>query len=320
MLLTNQVFLLEVDFIVTINRKNLVIVRAGDNSLHTEWLKGAGERNWDIVVNYYGNNPLSYREEGVIRIDSKGPKWPALHELIQANPQFISDYSSIWLPDDDLLTSKEEINGLFDIFESQRLQVAQPALTWDSYFGHLTTLQNKNFKIRFTNYVEVMAPCFSALMLSKALPLFSSNLSGWGLDFVWTTLVDRPETEIAIIDSITVRHTRPVGGPNYQMLREKGISPWDELRSFCKANGIDEEPIIRTYHAVCRDGSIINAVKQPRRFTMKTISGYVPALRHSPNPRRILRRLAGMAWKAIYNLPDRVSELTMLKSDVQKIS
>jgi len=35
-------------------RRNLVIVRAGNSSLHPEWLKGDGARNWDIVVNYFG--------------------------------------------------------------------------------------------------------------------------------------------------------------------------------------------------------------------------------------------------------------------------
>jgi hypothetical protein len=294
---------------VEMNRKNLVVVRAGDNSLHPEWLKGEGERNWDIVVNYYGDDPVRYCEPGVVRMDSKGPKWPALYELINENQQFLSDYANIWLPDDDLMTSKAEINQMFDMFEEYRLQVAQPALTWNSFFGHLTTLQNRMFKLRRTNYVEVMAPCFSAGVLRKVLPLFNSNLSGWGLDFVWTKFVDQPETQIAIIDSVAVRHTRPVGGPNYKALRERGISPWDELRSFCKANGIDEEPVILTYSAVCSDGSVIDAVKQPRRFAMRAIAGYFPALRDSPMPRRMLRRLAGMVWKAMYNMPDRVSEV-----------
>ena len=64
-------------------RRNLVIVRAGDASLHEQWLAGDGERNWDLIVNYFGDDPARYRNEDVRRIDSKGPKWPALHDLIQ---------------------------------------------------------------------------------------------------------------------------------------------------------------------------------------------------------------------------------------------
>ena len=55
-------------------RKNLVIVRAGDSSLHEEWLQGEGERNWDLIVNYFGDDPQRYRKDDVQRIDSKGPK------------------------------------------------------------------------------------------------------------------------------------------------------------------------------------------------------------------------------------------------------
>jgi hypothetical protein len=158
-----------------------------------------------------------------------------------------------------------------------------------------------------------MAPCFAAPMLSKALPLFNSNLSGWGLDFVWPKLADRPEHEIAIIDAVTVHHTRPVGGPNYNMLKEKGVSPWDELRAFCKANGIDEEPIIETHSAVRADGKTVDAKHQPRLFMLGSISAYVPALRETPDRRKMARRMAGMAWKAITNVPDRISEMPMIK-------
>jgi hypothetical protein len=299
-------------------KKNLVIVRAGDNSLHPEWLRGAAARDWDLIVNYYGDNPDAYRGDGLERIDSKGPKWPALHDLLAENRRFFADYAYIWLPDDDLRTDAVQINALFEIMAARRLQVAQPALTWNSYFGHLTTLRNAKFQLRYTNYVEVMAPCFSAPMLEKALPLFKTNLSGWGLDFVWAKLVNRPETEIAIIDTVTVDHTRPVGGPNYKMLRELGISPWDELRDFCKINGIEEEPTILTHSAIYQNGAVINAVKYPRRFTASAIAGYLPALRASPEPRRMLRRLAGMAWKAMYNLPDRVAEASFLQRQTVK--
>jgi hypothetical protein len=292
-------------------RRNLVIVRAGDNSLHPGWLQGDAPRNWDIVVNYYGEDPSRYRQADVERIDSKGPKWPALQTLIEQTPRFTEEYDYIWLPDDDLETSKAQINLLFDIMRARGLQVAQPSLTWRSYFGHITTLQNHNFQLRYTNYVEVMAPCFSAAVLTQALPLFNQNLSGWGLDFVWPKFVQQPAREIAIIDSVAVRHTRPVGGPNYKALRERGVSPWDELRLFCRANNIDEEPIISTVGAVRRNGQRLDALEQPRRFTAALLLGYAPALLQTPEPKRMLRRMAGMAWKTINNIPDRVAELPM---------
>jgi Protein of unknown function (DUF707) len=293
-------------------RQNLVIVRAGNNSLHPEWMKAAGARNWDIVVNYFGDDPNLYREADVTRIDGKGPKWPALHQLIQANPGFALDYEYIWLPDDDLSTTKADINSLFDLMRLYKLEVAQPALTWDSYFSHIITLRNKMTKIRFTNYVEVMAPCLNAAMLRKAAPLFGSNLSGWGLDFLWAKLAEDPENRIAIIDDVAVRHTRPVGGPNYNVLREKGISPWDELRALCTAHGLDEQPILLTYKAIRRNNVVITAENNRYRFISDFVLGYLPAVPYAREPRKMLRRMAGFVGRGLLKMPERVAERPLI--------
>jgi Protein of unknown function (DUF707) len=292
----------------SVKRQNLVIVRAGNTSLHPNWLKGEQPRSWDIVINYFGDDPDKYREDDVVRIDSKGPKWPALHDLIQANPRFLSDYEYIWLPDDDLNATKADINTLFDLMGQYKLEVAQPALTWDSYYSHITTLRNNQTKIRFTNYVEVMAPCFSAHMLGKSLPLFDSNLSGWGLDYLWAALVDDPKNGIAIIDDVTVCHTRPVGGPNYKVLRESGTSPWDEMRALCKAHGLGEDPALVTHKAIRRNGAVVTDEKNHYRIVSDFVVGYLPALAQTKDRRRMLRRMAGGLWKGIFNLPDRVIE------------
>lgn len=292
-------------------RRNLVIVRAGDNSLHPRWLAGGDARSWDIVVNYYGEQEQLYRRPDIERIDSKGPKWPALQLLLQETPRFLRDYDYVWLPDDDLDTTADQIDLLFRIMAGHNLQVAQPSLEHSSYFGHLTTLHNNRFRIRYTNYVEVMAPCFTTAVLERAVPLFNANLSGWGLDFVWPKLVDEPASQIAIIDAVQVRHTRPVGGPNYKMLRERGVSPWDELRSFCRMHDIEEEPVIATLAAVTSDGNLVDAMAQQRRFVLRLLAGYLPALKRTPQRQHMLRRMGGMLWKALNNLPDRVAELPM---------
>ncbi|MGH9809615.1 MAG: hypothetical protein ACRD9W_20580, partial [Terriglobia bacterium] len=228
------------------NRKNLVIVRAGDASLHEEWLSGPDERNWDLIVNYFGDDPQRYRRDDVRRVDSKGPKWPALHDLVQKFTGDIFGYERVWLPDDDLRATKVGINSLFDIFEKHTLALAQPALTRDSHLGHLITLRNRSFQLRFTNFVEIMAPCFSRDFLKQMLPSFNANLTGWGLDFVWPTKV--PDwTRIAIIDGFTVCHTRPVGGPNYQHLAADGKTPHQELREVLAKYGLTavDPPYVR---------------------------------------------------------------------------
>ena len=108
-------------------RRNLVILRAGDTSLHEQWLEGGTERNWDLIVNYFGDNARRYRQDDVRRINSKGPKWPALHDLIRQLGDEVFSYERVWLPDDDLRASKDGINALFDIFGKHRLALAHDA-------------------------------------------------------------------------------------------------------------------------------------------------------------------------------------------------
>ena len=294
-------------------RRNLVLVRAGDNSLHPFWLAGADDRNWDLVVNYYGDDPALFRDPDVMRIDSKGPKWPALQDLLTQNQDFLTEYDYIWLPDDDLMASKPDINRMFDICRRHHLGVAQPSLTQDSYYSHLLTVHNPQYELRFTNYVEIMAPCFSAQVLRRTIPLLNCNMSGWGLDFVWPKLVDRPLQDIAIIDAVSVRHTRPIGGPNYKLLKEKGISPWDEMRHFCRQHGLNDEPAIVTHRAVFRNGQMIDAKAHPRKFNAGFILGYVPAIRSALFKRRMLRGITRMVLQAVLNRPHRVSERSIVK-------
>ena len=92
-------------------KQHLVVVRAGDNSLHPHWLAGDGDRTWDLVVSYFGDDPDIFKVDDVVRIDSKGPKWPALYELFSLYPILATDYDYIWLPDDDVMASKADIKG-----------------------------------------------------------------------------------------------------------------------------------------------------------------------------------------------------------------
>ena len=220
-------------------RRNLVIVRAGNASLHPAWLEGAGGRSWDLVVNYFGDDPDIYRQDDVLRVDSKGPKWPPLHQLFLDHPDFLDRYDYIWLPDDDLQTTKQDINRLFELCAQYGLELAQPSLTADSPMTHPLLIHNTATHIRFTNFVEVMAPCFSAACLRAALPTFSGTQSGWGIDWLWPRIVRNQETGIAVIDDVVIRHTRPLGGPNYDAMRAAGKSPRDELLRFEEQQGIN---------------------------------------------------------------------------------
>jgi len=222
-------------------RRNLVLLRCGDSSIHAEWLECGDEaRNWDFIVNYFDDDPDIFRGGDWLRIDSKGLKMQGLHDFILAHEDLIRRYEYIWLPDEDLRISCEGINRMFDICRERQLKLAQPSLTPDSYFSHPVTLHCPSFRLRYTSFVEIMAPCFSIDALWKVLPTMDGVFSGWGLDYVWAQLLS-PSGPVAVIDEVRMTHTRPVGGGRfYHVVKDLGHSAWDEVRSIEAKYGITQ--------------------------------------------------------------------------------
>ena len=219
-------------------KENLVIVRAGDESVHRTWF---GEnQNWDLIVSYYGANPLTFSES--ICFSAPGGKLEAVHDLLVARPDLLEGRKFIALPDDDVASDCSSINSVFDMMRIYNLKIAQPSLAPDSFVNNKITASVPGLKLRYTNYVETMVPFFSVDVVNQLLPIFKGLRFGWGLDHLWSKIV-RPE-EIAIIDEIKVRHTRKQGtGPLYS----EGV-PLDEMRS-----------TIRRFGATCLPNKIVKA-------------------------------------------------------------
>ena len=209
-------------------KRFLVIVRAGDRSLHPMWTRSEQTRNWDLLVSYYGDDPTRYASPGERRIDDRGSKWAGLHALL-TRETFWRDYDYLWLPDDDLAAHEDAINFMFDVVAGSGLMLAQPALSWVSFFSHDLTLRSPSFRLRYTNFVEIMAPCFGREFLATCLPTFAENRSGWGLDYLWPRLLPAGQRLCAIIDAVEITHTRPHGGPGYDTLRASGVRARDEF-------------------------------------------------------------------------------------------
>ncbi len=221
-------------------RKYLVVVRAGDASLHPTWLDGSAQRNWDLLVHSYGSDCPWSDQQGVeivraIGSDIQGPKMRAVHSLYTQRRDLFLSYDYICFADDDLAGSLETLNRMFLLCEHYGLELAQPALTHDSHMGNWgITMENTSFLLRFTNFVEVMCPVFSRAFLDLCAPTFNENLSGYGLDLLWSSWVSSP-WKIAILDACPVRHTRAsFSGHLYKMLAEMGVNPDQELIDFIK--------------------------------------------------------------------------------------
>ncbi len=214
------------------SRRRLVVVRAGATSLHNNWLAGPDVPTFDLAISSFVQ-PTVAESPDCFSSYAPGGKWEGLAAFFLANPFALENYDWIWLPDDDLDATTSDLNKMFDIAQAYNLDLAQPSLTWDSYFSWLITLQNPNFKLRYTNFVELMAPLFSAPMLKGVLPAFSGRRFGWGLDLFWSRWMPDPAFRTAIIDATSVRHTKPIGkGPLYQGDEDLAVT---EMNNFMAA-------------------------------------------------------------------------------------
>jgi hypothetical protein len=197
-------------------RKNLVILRAGDGSLHKEWIAGQ-PRDFDLFISYYGKTPDQHRADAEHWEHRPGPKWACLADLMTARPELLAQYEHFWFPDDDLAADTLTLNRMFALFQGFGLKLAQPALTRDSYYSWPQLLQRPGCALRRVAFVEVMAPLFTRASLQVCLPSFSQSRSGWGLDWVWPLLLGGGHDGlIGVIDATAVKHTRPIGGELYK--------------------------------------------------------------------------------------------------------
>ena len=192
-------------------RRNLVIVPANAGSKHLRWLRDIGEheRNWDLCVSWYGQDqPSGLGAHEYVLCQPGTMKFDAVYKIMSAGTGGWG-YDYFWLVDDDILTSWKTINRLFEICRRFRLDLAQPSLSASSYVTHPITAQEPGLFLRFSQFVEVMCPVFSQAALRSCLSTFPLSPRGFGLDHVWPKLLGGTDAKIAIIDAVSVEHTRP---------------------------------------------------------------------------------------------------------------
>lgn len=190
--------------------KYLVIVRAGKNSLHQAFAVDSPERNYDLFVYAYHEDVPKPPRATDHYLLHPGEKIASYAWLFQERPDLFEDYDFIALLDDDLATDVETLSTCFEIGYAHNLNLWQPSLTRDSYFSYAAFLQNPGFKLRYTNFVEMMCPFMTSETLRRAAPFLGMGYPT-GPDLIWSRLHEENEYKSAIIDAVSVKHTRDVG-------------------------------------------------------------------------------------------------------------
>jgi hypothetical protein len=210
-------------------RDYLVFFRSGPNSLHARLLVEDPGRNWDCAVSYWASTqpPDSLAE---MYSTGGGNKFDGFLEFWNSDPRS-RGYRYYLLLDDDVYFEPGDISRLLTICDRHKIELAQPALKWTTFFNHNVTVENPICELRRVSFVEVMAACFSAPTLERLLPTFSGSRSTWGIDWAWACVM-RDTGTFHVVDAVAIDHTKVVdvkSGALYRKLRAEGVSFMDEL-------------------------------------------------------------------------------------------
>lgn len=192
----------------------------GDGSLHRQLCYDTA--NFDLHLLVYDDTYNKYLGDSKFVCKLKGYKMDMSFQYFQMHPQFIEQYDYFLLLDDDIQISVDSVNKLFELMKEYRLKIAQPSLS-NSYYTYEHTLHNPMCTIRYTNFVEMMMPCFSREALMAVMGTFEDHVRWCGIEYHWPLLINSNKRDIAIVDSVQAVHTRPVQtitNENYQIMLE----------------------------------------------------------------------------------------------------
>ena len=245
--------------------KSLVVVCAGDSSLHQKskchWC--SSHRHYDVVILYYGDDlhkRSEYKQEADYFSCQKGPKWSLVRAFLQQHRAICTPYNFVAFPDDDLQMTVDQWNKLFELGHAHRLDVFQPSLVDNGprYIKHTHLVSQPQNTLRYTNFVEIMAPVFSQRAIQKAWAILTDKQlkSGWGMDYVLPAKVlphrryDVPLDHhlnhrtyvFAVVDTVAITHTKPLSNTNHAIAtsfyKTFDIDPEAEMHRIMRAHRV----------------------------------------------------------------------------------
>jgi len=200
-------------------------------------------KNFDLfIIDYTSEKDAITFLEGNIKAIfncNGGYKYKNIKKCIETLDILVK-YDYIWLPDWDVNIPIESLNELFTLAEQYNLDLCQPSLSSDSHMSWSITEHNPDSVVRLTNFVEVMCPLFKSSFLKEVLWTFDLNYSSWGLDFLWCSI--GKEKNIGIIDSVIVKHERPIS--SHEWILPNGKNSHQELEELQKKYNLFLNPTV----------------------------------------------------------------------------
>lgn len=183
--------------------KYLVFSSVGDRNNIKSWTTDLSKKNFDLVLYYFGeeDNPVL---DADLLVKRKGLKFENFHHYLEHNN--IEKYTSIWIVDDDIIMHTASINKMFRLFSKYKLWLAQPSFDSMSLAPFYITRNNPKCLLRYTNFIENNTVVISTEVIPLLKDSFKHAGTGFGIDYVWTSILGYPENKIAVIDAVSCCH------------------------------------------------------------------------------------------------------------------
>jgi len=228
----------------------LIYIPVGDNCEALKWIQSISEIedfSISVFLVHYGSDldfPKKFAKHNIRVISDNSPsKFEKFFKHVKNNEITLEDFDLFWIADDDIRISRLDFINFIDRFQNYNLEIAQPGCLGFA-MGNQIVRRDLRYDIRFSNYVDGMAPLFSRYALSLCLPTFQGCESGRGIDHVWAALLKNPKKRIGIIDSSLMFHLNPSGAKysrfqnpielQYQKIKDRYIEivnqyyPWEQ--------------------------------------------------------------------------------------------
>ena len=126
----------------------------------------------------------------------------------------------------DVYVSASAINSIFAVANVHKLDFFHPSLSYCSYWSFEHLLNKPGFIVRQAPHIEAIMPGFSnrAFACLQQIPAISKSAYGYA-NKLWPYIANKNALTTAIIDSVVIRHMRPVRS-NVQVFAD-GSSAYD---------------------------------------------------------------------------------------------
>ena len=271
--MTTDMIQLDIHVLRPQQRRHAIFVSAGDRETFASYALSHLSDAFDILIFQYGISPekrAHFLKNSIFFATGSGTKFNALKEIFSRHREMLLRYETIWVCDDDLIPETGDLRLLPAACIILGIPVLSPAHSIRGKISYqiMLPMLGRHF-LRFTSFVEMTCPLFSASALARFLEAYDGSLSGFYEDWWFLNVLNADVSAVAaIVDNVTVinpqdRH-KPGGYGEIELLgtRDALTLIWLEAK---KKHGLRQWPV-RTRFRICIDVAGISAL------------GYEPAL------------------------------------------